>query len=354
MDGTDGDIGRFARRTLTVVGIVVAVALVLGALWLTARVFLLGFASVLVAILLRTIAHPLARFTRLPMRWALAVVILLVTALVGLLGMLMGPPLVEQFAQLQERLPAAIDRLGQSGWGEALLSKMPFFGSGGAGGVDPGRLLAQVGSALSTVAGVLADILFLVFVALFFAFNPGIYMRGVLRLCPPAYRERLGDLGEALHVALRSWLIGQFFSMCIVGVMVGVGLWILGMPLALLLGFLAFSFEFIPIVGPLLAAIPGILLATTEGVTMTLVVAGFYALVQIVENNLIMPIIQQRMVYVPPAIILIATFIAALLFGFVGVLVATPLLAAVFVIVKVLYVEDVLHEPIHLPHGFKS
>ncbi|HET6613516.1 MAG TPA: AI-2E family transporter [Kofleriaceae bacterium] len=334
--------------------ITAAVVIVALALWVTAEVFLLAFASVLIAIFLRAVAQPLVRLTHMPMRLVLALLLLAIIAIVALIGILMGPPLVAQFAQLQEKLPEAIDSLGKSGWGGAILQELPIIGHGRGANALSGSVLSQVGAALSTVADIVAHGVFLLFTALFFAFNPDIYVRGAMRLFPPASRNRVRNLAEALNEALRNWLIGQFVSMCIVGVMVGVGLWILGMPLALLLGFLAFAFEFIPIVGPILAAVPGVLVATTESITMALVVAGLYAVVQIIENNVLIPIIQQRMVYVPPAIVLIATFVAALLFGFVGVLVATPLLAAIFVVIKVLYVEDVLHEPIHLPHGFKS
>jgi predicted PurR-regulated permease PerM len=125
-----------------------------------------------------------------------------------------------------------------------------------------------------------------------------------------------------------------------------VGLSLLGMPFALTLAFLAFLLEFIPIVGPFLSSVPGILIAFTQGWTQVVAVTLFYLVVQQLEGNLITPLIQHRIVHLPPALTLISVLIMGTFFGFVGLLVATPLLAVVMVLVKMLYLNDTLGQKV--------
>jgi predicted PurR-regulated permease PerM len=136
-----------------------------------------------------------------------------------------------------------------------------------------------------------------------------------------------------------------------VGILVGIGLWWLGMPFVLSLAFIAFVLEFIPTVGSVLSAAPAVLIAFTQSPSMALWVMLFYLVLQALEGNLLMPLIQQTVSRLPPALSLLIILIMGTLFGFLGLLVATPLLAVVIVLVKMLYLEGMLGQEVQLETG---
>jgi predicted PurR-regulated permease PerM len=133
------------------------------------------------------------------------------------------------------------------------------------------------------------------------------------------------------------------------GTLPGIGLWLLGMPSALALGLIAFALEFIPFAGPILAAVPAVLIALMIGPEMVLWVVGLYLVVQQLEGNVVYPLIQQWAVHVPAAVLLFSLIGFAMLFGVIGVIFAAPLTVVTYVLVKRLYVQEALKTPTPLP-----
>lgn len=205
-----------------------------------------------------------------------------------------------------------------------------------------GQFVVQLFGTFAATAGVVTNLVFLFFTALFFALHPDFYRGGVVALFPKARRARLDEVLRAAGETLWFWLLGRFVAMVAVGLMVTLGLWALDMPLALLLGFLAFLLDFIPYVGPFAASVPALLLAFTVGPWTFVWVALLYTAVQQIESYLVTPVVQQRAVELPPILTLIAIFGFGGLFGLWGLLVSTPLMAVLLVFVRKLYLEDVL------------
>jgi predicted PurR-regulated permease PerM len=325
---------RFVRRALIAL-LIVALALLA---WKVVEVFLLVFGGLLLAILLGHLAAPVNRVTGLSHRWSLAIVLLGLLLLGGLGAWLLGSQLAGQFADLSNRLPSAWqtlkDSLRNTGWNLGLI--------GGSGSGPAGGVLSNLANVLTTVVWALADLILVLFIGIYFAATPSLYRRGALHLVPPDHRDRAADVIEASGETLWKWFLGQLASMVIVGILTTLGLWLLGTPLALALGIIAGLAEFIPIVGPILAAIPAILLGFTQSPTTALYVALFYVVLQQVESNLILPIVQKEAVSLPPVVTLTAVVIAGLVFGPLGILFATPLAVVVLVIVKMLYLRDTL------------
>jgi predicted PurR-regulated permease PerM len=140
--------------------------------------------------------------------------------------------------------------------------------------------------------------------------------------------------------------LGQGVSMLTVGVLVTAGLWLAGVRMAFLLGVIAGVLEFIPFIGPIMGGIPGVLIALTQDWRTALYAVIVYVIVQQVENHVLIPLIQRKAVEVPPALVILAVVALGLLFGVLGALVATPLMAVIMVWVKMLYVQDVLGKSI--------
>ena len=243
----------FVRRVL-VVTLVAAIAL---ALWKTADVLLVAFGGVLLAVALRACADLLTRWTPLRKRYALPVAVLLIVLLLGLLAWGIGGTLAGQFDELAQQLPAAFGKLRE--WLDRTeLGRVALGSFGSVDGVESAAKL--VGVALGTLNAV-ANLLLLLVVGIYLAADPGLYFRGTLRLLPQAVRPRASAALSNAGATLRNWLGGQLVAMLIVGVLTFAGLAALGVPLALSLATIAAALEFVPFVGPILAAIPAVLIA---------------------------------------------------------------------------------------------
>lgn len=343
-----GSLTTYAQRILLAVGVAAAVALLLLALWYAAHALLMAFAGVLLAILLRAPADWLSARTGLAERWCLVMVlVVLLSAVVGF-GFVVAPQISAQFQQLAQKLPQSIqhvqDELERSAWGAWLLNLVPSPEQlqDGGGGFHPGGMAS---SAVQT----LFDILVLLFVTLFLALNPRLYSNGLLRLVPREQRPRAAEVLGATGYTLRWWLVGTLIRMVAVGVMTFAGLWLLGVPLALVLAVLAFLLDFVPYFGPIIAAIPAILLGFTEGPQQALYVAALYFVVQQIESLLISPLLYERTVYLPPVVTILAQVVLFSMLGALGIVLATPLAAVGLVWVKMLYVEQVLGDSIRTP-----
>lgn len=311
-------------------------------LWHGAAIFLLGFAGILLAIAVRLPVDALIRRARMPSVLAFLLVFLGLALLFGALGWLVVPRLSEQVAGLRDELARAggqaVDRLEKTASGRFVLDSLRRI----SGGQGDGRLLTRVAGALSTVAGSLGAAALVLFTGFFFAVDPSVYRDGFLRLIPPGRRPRARGLLDEIHRTLSWWLLGRFAAMVLVGVLSAVGLALLGVPLPLALGTLAGLFSFIPYLGPVLGALPAVLIAFGPGPLQALYVVLLYAGIQVLENNLVTPLIEQRTVQLPPALGLTAGVILALVFGVPGLFLATPLLAVAIVLVRQLYVEEVI------------
>ncbi len=338
--------GQFVGR---VVLVILAVALAY-LLWRVADVLLLAFAGLLLAVFLRTLVKLLQRLIPLPEGVAFAVVVLLLLLVGGVLGWTVAPRLSQDFSHLSTTVPEALREFGstlaQYGWAQGLIDQISSVTEIMPSG---NTLVTRVTGTFSTALGVVANLLFILFTGIFLAANPGMYRSGLLQLVPASRRKRMGDVIDEVVITLRWWILGQFFSMTVIGSLTGIALWLLGMPFALALGILAGLFEFVPYVGPIVTGFLAGLLAFVESPLQALYVVLIYTGIQQFESNVLTPLVHRYTVSLPPAISLIGVLAMGALFGFVGVLVATPLLAVVLVLVKMIYIEEVLGEVPELP-----
>jgi predicted PurR-regulated permease PerM len=322
--------------TIRVVVILALVALAL-LLWKIAAVLMLVFAGVVLAVALRAASVPLARRTRLPSYAAVGIVLV---ALVGVLtgvGYLFGKPLSDEadaIWQALQQAPAQVAGfLGHSSLGQGIVDTL-------RGATSP-ETLTKVAKGTFTLFGAVADIGLVLFLAVYLAVDPATYRRGLLLLLPAVARERVDEALEASGVQLRKWLVGQLGAMVTVGVLIGVGLALLGAPLAVPLGILSALLEFVPVVGPIVALVVGVLVSFAQGPQIALYVGLLYAVVLFVEGNVIIPLAQKWAVSLPPALGLVGIVVFGVIFGLAGVLFAMPLLVVTVTLVDRLYLPAI-------------
>jgi predicted PurR-regulated permease PerM len=198
---------------------------------------------------------------------------------------------------------------------------------------------------LSSTIQVVTGLFIIVFLSIYIAVDPGMYRRGIMHLFPHARRDRIGDVLSALAAVLRRWLITQLIAMLTIGTITTVVLLALRVKAAFALGLLSGLFEFIPTVGPILSSLPAIAMGFLDSPEKAVWVAIAYIGVQFMENHVLIPLLMKGGINLPPALTVFSQALMALLFGFLGLMCAVPLLAATVTAVKMLYVEDVVGDP---------
>jgi predicted PurR-regulated permease PerM len=201
-------------------------------------------------------------------------------------------------------------------------------------------------SFLSSTVEVVGGLLLILFTAIYIGAEPHLYYTGLLHLFPHTARRRADEVLQAIGVTLRKWLVAQLIMMAVIGVIDAIGLSLLGVKAALALGLIAGLLEFIPLLGPILSAIPAIAMGFLDSPQKALFVALLCWGVQFLEGHILAPLLMKRGVDLPPVVTLIGLSLMALVFGFLGMMVAVPVLAAVMVTVKMLYVEDVVGDDV--------
>ncbi|MBI2827978.1 MAG: AI-2E family transporter [Acidobacteria bacterium] len=327
------------------VGLVLTVAIA-WTMYLVRGVLLLIYMSALVAIGLAPLVAAIERrrlpgARRLP-RWVaiLIIYLCLLAFLVGV-GVLVIPPLVAQARELWSALPDMVHRAQQWLIDRGLLGRELSFLEAverapvGSSSDAVGTLVAAVWGFIGGVFG-LMTILILAFYLMVDAEN---FVRAFLRLFPHPERPRVEDACRRVSTKVSAWLGGQLLLAGIIGGTAALGLFLMGVPYFYVLALIAGIGEMIPIVGPLLAAVPAIAVAFTVSPALALGVAVFFFVQQQLENHVLVPKVMERQVGVSAAAVIVALLFGGTLLGIVGAILAIPTVAILQVIVEELVVE---------------
>lgn len=339
----------YIRRVMVTVKIVVLAGLLVALLISAASVFLLVFAAILMAVFLRGCGDWLAERTPLSSGWAVLSVVLVLLLIAGGGASLIIPHALGQIGDLGTEIADALKELEtsleRSSWGQELLSFVP----------DLGDLQGQAGSVIqrtqgifSTTLGVLASLVLVLFIGFYLAASPSTYTRGLVLLFPQRYHQRVRQILRELQITLTRWLLGRLLGLIVVGIATWIGLMVLGIPLALTLGLLAALMSFVPNIGPILSVIPALLLALVEGPDKALWVLVLYSGIQGLESYLLTPLVAKRAVSLPPVLTIVVQVLMAAPFGILGLLMAGPFATVLMVLVKMVYVDDVLGNAVTL------
>ena len=396
-------IGWRTSDVLRAAAAVAAMYLVLRLIWIAQTVFLTAFLGVLFGLAVSAGVDWVRPHVRAP-RGLIAALIVLgsVGAIVGFF-VVSGPVLATQSQELQTKLPEAIDKIDQWGQSKGFLGslirgrsgsstapapapqpvkgpetpadrptgasprQMPTDSALAVAGAKTGtpaiappqtlkqRILEQLAGLtrylfgfLSSTISVFAGLVLILVLSIYIGADPDTYHDGLMKLFARPWRKRAGEVLTAISIALRKWLVTQLIAMLVIGVVSTVVLLILGVNAAVPLGVIAGLLEFVPTVGPILSALPAIAMGFVDSPQKALAVIVAYIAIQQMENYLLIPFLMREGVDLPPALTIIAQALMALIFGFLGLLCAVPLLAASVVAVKMLYVQDVVGEPVEV------
>jgi predicted PurR-regulated permease PerM len=328
---------KFKSRVSFTILAITAIALAIGLVWIGRVIFLLLFASAIGAVLLTTVSDWLHTRFKIKQGAALALFICVSFAVVGLLGWMLGPNVVEQFADLEAELPVAahslLGQLQSHQWGQWLLRQSPASEQVSSGF---SFALTRIGGIVVSSVTILAGLVIVFSLSVYFSSEPGMYYNGIRRAVPEEYREKLDACAASVAQILRWWVLAKLISMTMVGILISIGLWIVGVPLAGTLGIIAAVMTFIPNVGPLISVIPAALLALAASPTQGLLALLVFAIVFTLEGYVVTPLLERNIVRLPPALTLTMQLLLAAVAGPVGVALAAPLAAAILGVLSVL------------------
>ena len=261
-------------------------------------------------------------------------------------GVALAPTIADQAVQFWETVPELLENAqDHAGQLREALGLGSSFGLGSLNVVDSARNFLS-GGALTTVANVGAGVasvisylVVIVIATIYSVAQPGPLVNGFVALFPAGRRQEVRRILRELYETIQRWFVGQLASMLLIGVLSTVALYLIGVPFALLLGIFSGLISFIPFVGPLISVIPPLLLALIGTPIDALWVVLAYAAIQTIESYLIQPLVMSRAVSLHPAVVMFALLIMGTLFGFVGVLIAVPLVAAIAVLLRELWIE---------------
>lgn len=312
------------------------------------RIILMVFASCLLAVLLTGLSDLIKRYVPLNENIRLLVVLLAILMMVSGISYLFGQGITSHIDKFSSSLENAyysfVHQLKSTALGTGILARA----TTGVDNTTGYRIITKVTDVFSTTMGSLFDMFVIVFLGLFLSFEHRMYINGFIKLFPKRYRSRIENLLKRTSNVLRWWMIGQFLYMLTIGLLSTMGLWFLGMPMALTLGLLAMLLSFIPYLGTIFSAIPALLIAMTISNQMVLYIIILYGIIHLITSYLVAPLIQLEAISLPPALTIFAQILLAYLAGGLGLLLATPLIAVIIVLVEVLYVQQVLGDEITL------
>jgi predicted PurR-regulated permease PerM len=334
-------IAHILRATVIVVGLCAL-------LWALADAFVVIILAVILATLLSGLGKELQRYVGLGYTASVLVVFLALVLLVCGLGYWAGPRFSNEARQLWNQVSGSI------GWLEQTFGFAGQSGDSGGGTTTGIAKMAAGNNAMitglartvaSSVMGLLAALLVIVATGVYLALAPDMYINGVAHLTPVWYQDRTRAILVEMGHAMQGWMLGQLIDMVIVGVIVGVGLSLIGVPLALVLGVFAGVCTFVPYFGTIISAVPALIVGLTISVHDFVLGVGVFVVAHIVEGYVVAPFVQRRTVHLPPALTLLSMVVLVAIFNTLGVLIATPLMACIMVGVARVYVEDVLGDP---------
>jgi predicted PurR-regulated permease PerM len=336
----DEDKSPYAKKVWMTGGILALLIILLILFKTLFSILLLTLAGALFAIYFYGCANFFKKYLPISAGWSLALSIIINLVLLVAFFWFVGARLQQQVSELTDTFPQTIGNakayLQKSTVGNKALEYLNSSGSSQ-------KTMSIAKEFFSSSFGILSDVYIILLLGMFFIANPFIYKKGIVHLLPPKAKDKGAALLDQIRNVLKNWIKGQLFGFVFIALLTALGLWAIGMPLILTLALIAGLLNFIPNFGPIIALIPAGLIGLTQGTSTAILVLCLYTLIQVVQSAVTQPLIQKKMVSIPPALIIFGQVAIGLLGGFWGVLLATPVVAIIMTVVNKLYVEQQSH-----------
>jgi predicted PurR-regulated permease PerM len=330
---TRGDQNRLVTRAVVTL---VAALLLLWMLYELRGVLLVLYVSMLLAVGFSPLVRGIERWQRFRIpRWAAILVVYVGgIAIIGVVLSFVVPPLVTQVKQLWEDLPQLVDQIQRRLVATGLIEQRWTWSTLLKNVQSPGLAVAGIFSILSTFVGLISTVITVLLLPYYLLVEAESLQRAFLHLFEPDRRARVARVSREVTVKVGAWLGGQLLLAGVIGTTASIGLFILGVPYFYVLGLIAAVGEMIPVIGPLLAAVPAILMGWTISFKTAVFVAIYFSIQQFIENNVLVPRIMEKQVGVSAATVIVALLVGSELLGILGAVLAVPTAAIVQVLLQ--------------------
>jgi predicted PurR-regulated permease PerM len=304
---------------------------------------LLAFAGILLAIIIRTVGNFIKKYSGLPQGIAITLGLITSFLLFTAVSFIVAPAVSKQVSQIYTELPEAWEKLNNEVLSFINVAPHTYTAQGiklPNALINVQNIPSKLGSIFTSTFGYIGNIFIILFFGISLAYQPEAYINGLINLFPKKRQQQVKEILNDTTLTLQYWLAGKALSMFIIGLLTWFGLWFMEMPLAFTLALFAALLSFIPNIGPIISAIPAILLALLKSPIFPVYIILLYLFIQTIESYLITPIIQQKSISMPPALIVFMQLFMSLLAGLLGLTLATPLLAFISVVVRHIYLND--------------
>ncbi len=319
-------------QTTAIVCMMLAIAIIVHVAF---SVLLMALSGILIAVYFHGLAGIIQRRLKLTRKISLITSVGGTVILLGILIGFIGSKIQEQSTELRTAIPMTIrtikEKLSQTTTGQKVVEYLD--------GNKSQKLLETATSLLNTGFGVMAELYIIVFLGMYFTVNPNLYRNGILYLFPNRRKDCGRMILSRINNVLKGWLKCILISMLLITMLIAVSLTIVGLPVTMVLGLITGLLELVPNFGPILAMIPGVLLAWTISTKTAILVAFVYIACQTIVESIVAPLLQKKIIHMPPALTLISQLIMGILQGLMGIILAVPLLAILIIVVDELYVK---------------
>jgi predicted PurR-regulated permease PerM len=303
------------------------------------NILLMALAGVLIAIYFHGVADLFIMKTKMSRRLALFISITGTIVLLSCVTWFIGSKIQRQVAELSNTLPQTINlaraKISKTPVGEKIIEY--------TSGNNAQKLTDTVTTFFSTSFGALGDLYIILFLGIFFTADPSVYKNGILFLFPAQKKSTGSNILKRIETALRGWLKSIVVSIVLITILVALGLSMVGLQGTTVLGLITGLLEIIPNFGPVIAMFPGVLLALTISIKTAVIVALIYIGCQTIVGNIVLPLLQKKMINIPPALTLLSQLIMGTLSGLMGIILAVPLLAILIIVIDELYIKKKRH-----------
>jgi predicted PurR-regulated permease PerM len=299
------------------------------------NILLMTFTGVLIAVYFHGLAGFITQKIKISHKLSLFISIAGTVMLLSAMVWVIGSTVQQQAAQLSHTLPRTISlvktKMAGSIAGQELL--------GYTSGDNSKKIMDTASTFFSSSFGVLGNLYIILFLGIFFTADPSLYKNSLLAILPPGHETDGSMVWNRISTALKAWLKTRLISMVLVTIVVAFGLMLIGLPGTLVLGLIAGLLDIIPNFGPVIAMIPGTLLGLMASPQMGVIAALIYITCQTIIGSVFMPLIQKRMINIPPAITMISQLVMGVICGLMGIILAVPILLVLSILVDELYIK---------------
>ncbi|WP_299714495.1 AI-2E family transporter [uncultured Tenacibaculum sp.] len=329
-------------KTIKITSVIVLILLLVLFIIFSFRILLLILGGVLIALIFNGISNGIKKLMpKLKKSIITSIVITISFISISFLLYLLYPRVAEQVLDLKVELPEAINQVKEKVKSNEALS---FIADAINQTTKNKDFTKNIKFFFNSIFGFFGDFYIIIILGLFFSMEPSVYVKGITVLFPLEKRSAVSKHINKIGTILQRWLVGKILSMLIVGVFTGIGLYLLKIPLALSLAIIATLSAFIPNIGPIIALIPALLIAFVKGEEYVLYVFVLYTGIQILESNIITPLIQREAISFPMALILIAQIVLGIFTGYLGLILATPVMAILLFLIKEIYIKGYIEK----------